>query len=72
MTDAEPAPSCTTQFQVKFRPGSQVIVLTSFPFAFSSLVYCPEDTIIILHLLPFIQGSDAGDDIVSSTAGSLL
>ena len=35
MTDAETAPSCATQFQVKV---SQVIVLTSFPFAFS--IYC--------------------------------
>jgi len=60
MTDAEPAPSCATQFQVKVRRCNQVIMLTSFPFAFYGLRLLPcRQWAIILRLSPCNQDHDS-------------
>ncbi|MFC2056039.1 hypothetical protein ACFLTO_00495 [Chloroflexota bacterium] len=61
MTDAEPAPSCEAQFQVKVRRCNQVIMLTSFLFTFCSL-----------SLLPCYQDYAAGDNTSVTTLGSFL
>ncbi len=73
MTDAEPALSPKAQVQVKFRPGSQVTALTSFPIAFLRASFIGlKSTPSIFDWLHLGQGYDAGDDTGVTAWGSFF
>jgi len=69
MTDAEPAPSCAPQIQVKVRRCNQVIVLTSFCLTFYGLRLLLAVAVMIPNLLTCSQYYDGSGDTGLSTAG---
>ena len=61
MTDAEPAPSCEAQLQVKVRRSNQVIALTSFSISLCSLPAQVSNRAYSIHDNPALQSTTTAD-----------